>query len=121
MFVPADDTQAAISSAWQELESRFESLRGRKFFGTFDPVSNEYRACVQLQPDDDPAHLGLHEGVLPGGAYVRARLRGEPPAIYREIARGFEELERRSSHDPSRPSIEFYRRRDEIDLLLPVV
>jgi len=121
MFVPVEDTQAAISAAWEQLESRFESLQGRKFFGAFDPISNEYRACVQMQPHDDPGRLGLHEGVLPGGVYARARLRGEPPAIYREIAHGFEQLEQRSGHDRSRPSIEFYRRRDEIDLLLPVV
>jgi len=121
MFVPAEDTQAAISSAWEQLEARFESLRGRKFFGAFDPISDEYRACVQVQPHDDPADLGLYEGVLPRGVYARVRLRGEPPGIYGEIRRGFEQLEQCSSHDRSRPHIEFYRRHDEIDLLLPVV
>jgi hypothetical protein len=120
MFLPAEDAPAAIASAWDQLESRFESLQGRKFFGAFDPSSNEYRACVQTQPGDDASLLGLREGELPGGAYARVRLRGEPPAIYGEIARGFEQLEQRWPRDGSRPSIEFYRRRDEIDLLLPI-
>jgi hypothetical protein len=32
----------------------------------------------------------------------------------------FEELMKHASSDETRPSIEFYRRHDEIDLLLPV-
>jgi hypothetical protein len=52
---------------------------------------------------DDPAALGLESGRLPGGRYLRTRLRGEPRQL-----------------DESSPSIEFYRRHDEIDLLLPV-
>jgi hypothetical protein len=36
------------------------------------------------------------------------------------IAPTFDELVRRAEPDPSRPSIEHYRRRDEIDLLLPI-
>jgi hypothetical protein len=121
MFLRAEDFPAGIRAAWQQLEERFDSLKGRKFFGAFDPGSREYRACVQIQPDDDPARLGLEEGVLPGGGYVRVRLRGEPPQIYDEIQPAFDELAKRPDRDDERPSIEHYRRRDQIDLLLPVV
>jgi hypothetical protein len=57
-------------------------------------------------------------GTLPGGAYLR-RLQGEPPGIYEEIASTFDEMAQHAAADASRPSIEFYRRRDVIDLLLP--
>ena len=63
---------------------------------------------------------GLERGTLPGGRYLRARLRGEPPAVYERIGPTFEELMRQARPDESRPSIECYRRLDEIDLLLPV-
>jgi hypothetical protein len=47
-------------------------------------------------------------------------LRGEPPQVYERIAPTFEALAKTTRSDESRPSIEHYRRRDEIDLLLPV-
>ena len=76
--------------------ARFEELvglRGRKFYGAY---------------------------YLPGGRYLRARLRGEPPAVYGRIGPVFTALIDREAPDESRPSIEFYRRHDEIELLLPV-
>jgi DNA gyrase inhibitor GyrI len=69
---------------------------------------------------DDPAALGLESGTLPGGRYLRARLRGEPPEVYERIGPTFEALVKTAHPDSTRPSIEFYRQRDEIDLLLPV-
>jgi hypothetical protein len=50
----------------------------------------------------------------------RVRLKGDPPAVYGLIRPAFARLWERSDADPSRPSIEFYRRCDEIDLLLPL-
>jgi hypothetical protein len=41
--------------------------------------------------------------------------------IYELIGPTFERLSSRPDRDSSRPGIEFYRRRDVIDLLLPVV
>ena len=76
--------------------------------------------CVQIKEGDDDAALGLESGSLPGGRYVRARLRGEPPEVYERIAPTFAALVRTVDPDATRPSIEFYRQRDEIDLLLPV-
>jgi hypothetical protein len=95
-------------------------LRGRKFYGAFYPATGEYRACVQAQEGDDPATLGLESGRLPGGRYLRTRLHGEPPQVYERIGPTFEALAQTTHPDESRPSIEFYRGRDEIDLLLPV-
>jgi DNA gyrase inhibitor GyrI len=95
-------------------------LRGRKFYGAFDETSREYRVCVELRESDKPGALGLEVGTFPGGRYARVRLQGEPPAVYELIAPTFETLAKRADHDHRRPGIEFYRRRDVIDLLLPI-
>ena len=120
MFLRIRDDVGEMKVAWERLEG-LVGTRGRKFFGAFDPATNEYRVCVQRKEGDDPAAFGLEAGALPGGLYLRARLRGEPPAVYERIAPAFQALVRRATPDETRPSIEFYRRRDEIDLLLPIV
>ncbi len=121
MFKRADDQHQSITRAWAELEQALGSLRGRRFYGVLDPESREYRACVELRRGDDPQMLELELGTLPGGRYVRERLYGEPPAVHALIAPAFERLAQRADSDRGRPSIEFYRRRDAIDLLQPVV
>ena len=121
MFRRSTDDQEAITRTWAEVEAAVGSLRGRKFYGAFDMMTSEYWVCVQLQEGDDPVALGLEEGTLPGGRYARERLEGDPPAVYGLIKPTFDRLaEQRSDEDLSRPSIEFYRRGDVIDLLLPV-
>jgi hypothetical protein len=115
----ANDEPGAIKEAWERLEERVGDLRGRKFYGVFDPATSEYRACVQVAPDD-PAALGSESATLAGGTYLRTRLRGEPSAVYEQIRPTFAALAQTAVPDETRPSIEFYRRRDQIDLLLPV-
>jgi hypothetical protein len=121
MFKRTTEEQAAITRTWAEVEAAVGSLKGRKFYGAFDPATREYWVCVQSREDDDPDQLGLEEGMLPGGRYARERLEGDPPDVYRLIKPTFDRLaKQRSDEDPSRPSIELYRRHDVIDLLLPV-
>ena len=113
MFVrAAADEPGAIREAWERLEERVGDLRGRKFFGVFDVATSEYRACVQIRGQDDPAAFGFEAATLAGGTYLRTRLRGEPPAVYEQISRTFAALTQRAIPDETRPSIEFYRRRD---------
>jgi|SRR5450759_3628997 len=120
MFLRASaDTPTTIQRAWAEFEA-VVGLEGRKFFGVFDNEAREYRVCAQLTGDDDPEALGFEEGTLPGGTYLRARLQGEPPGIYEKIPSTVEELMEQAAVDASRPTIEFYRSRDAIDVLLPV-
>jgi DNA gyrase inhibitor GyrI len=65
--------------------------------------------------------MGLERATIPGGRYRRARLKGEPPAVYERIGRTFEEMAAAIADlDRARPWIEFYRARDEIDLLIPI-
>jgi hypothetical protein len=120
MFKRVSDEQAAISRGWVEVEAAMGSLRGRKFFGAFDETRCEYRVCVQVREGDDAGALGLETGTLPGGRYAKVRLEGDPPAVYELIGPTFKRLATRPDRDPSRPGIEFYRRHDVIDLLLPV-
>ena len=108
-----------MKQAWEQLE-RVAGTRGRKFFGAYDTKTGEYRVCAAQRDDDDPATLGLETGTLPGGRYLRARLRGEPPGLYERIGPAFDVLSSSAQPDHTRPSIEFYGRRDEVDLLLPV-
>jgi hypothetical protein len=121
MFLRVRDEPVEIRRGWERLEE-LVGLRGRKFFGAFDAPTREYRVCVQAREDDDATALGLESGTLPGGRYLRARLRGEPPDVYERIGPTFAALVKaaRPGPDETRPSIEFYRHRDEIDLLLPV-
>jgi len=121
MFTRArEDASAAIQDAWAEFE-RAVGLGGRKFFGAYDHRTGEYRVCAQLREDDDPGALGFHVGELPGGGYLRVRLQGKPPGVYERIAPIFEELAGHAEVDESRPTIEFYKSLDVIDLLLPVI
>lgn len=73
-----------------------------------------------MREGDDPDALGLEPGTLPGGRYARLRLEGEPPAVYARIRPESERLALRPDADHQAPSIEFYRRRDVIDLLQPL-
>ena len=119
MFIRTPDDVEAFGPAFERLE-RLVGLRGRKYYGAFYPREKEYRACVEVKKGDDAQALGLESGTLPGGRYLRARLSGEPPELYGRIGPTFEALIGRTAPDESRPSIEFYRRFDEVDLLLPV-
>jgi hypothetical protein len=120
MFLEAADEPVEIGRVWERLEHVLGSLAGRKFLGTFDAAAGTYRACVQLREGDEPEALGLRRAVVPGGRYLRARLRGEPAELYERIPSVFAELEAAAARDDRRPGIEFYRRRDEVDLLMPL-
>ena len=117
-FVRVPDGLEHIRRAWDELEAVVD-LHGRRFYGAFDPVANDYRACVEVREGDELVP-GLESGTLPGGRYLRARLRGDPPGIYERIGPTFADLTRQATPDETRPSLEHYRRLDEIDLLLPI-
>lgn len=120
MFLRTRDAVEHIRDGWDRIE-RIVGTRGRKFYGAMHLPTAEYWVCVEMRAGDDPKALGLETATLPGGRYVRARLKGEPPAIYDQIGPTFDALERVVTPDPTRPEIEFYRGRDEIDLLVPIL
>lgn len=119
-YVEVDDEPSQIQIAWPTLEAVVGSLRGRSFIAAFDPVAGWHRACVEIQPSVTSAESALSEIVIPGGRFTRLRLRGESPGVYAEIGATYQLLESSAQRDDSRPSLEHYRRHDEIDILMPV-
>jgi len=119
-YVETADELASIRTAWQELETAVGSLSGRRFLGAFDPVAGWYRACVEVHDASLATEQALPEAVIPGGSFLRIRLRGEPPGLYAQIAPAFELLHVTSERDLRRPSLELYRRVDQVDVLMPV-
>jgi hypothetical protein len=110
-------------SAIQELWPRFEALvglRGRKMYALVDDDAGEYAACTPVRDDDNPEALGLEVGVLTGGAYLRARLVGDPPALYDRIGPAMRALAQLAPADRTRPEVEYYRRRDQVELWVPI-
>ena len=122
-YVEVQDELSQIQIAWPALEAAVGSLRGRRFLGAFDPDAGWYRACVEVRADAPipQTELDLPTAVIPGGSFVRVRLRGEPPALYAEIGPAYQRLTAACQRDESRPSLEHYRRLDEIDVLIPVL
>jgi hypothetical protein len=119
MLLRVADEPSEIQRAWAAFEKAV-GLRGRKFYGAFDPVANTYCVCAVLRPDDDPSVFGAERGTLPGGRYACIRLLGEPPAVYEQIGPTAQRLAQRRDADPTRPTLEHYRRHDVIDVLVPV-
>jgi len=120
MFVRVADELPEIQRAWAAFETAV-GLRGRKFYGAFDPASATYSVCAALRPGDDPAAFGAERGTLPGGRFACVRLHGEPPAVYEQIGPTAERLAKRPDADHTRPTLEYYRRHNVIDVLVPVV
>ncbi len=117
LCVVAEGGTRGAQAAFGALEGRLGSLHGRKFFGTYH--AGEYRACVAIEPDDDPEALGLMTWRIPGGGFERRKLMDWQERIG-EIGATFDAMIAESEFDPSRPSIEFYRSSREVLLLLPV-
>jgi hypothetical protein len=119
--VKADMKGKGPSVAFDLLESKLPFLKGRKFYGTFQPKPDgeEYYACVVRIDSDDPVKMQLETGVIPGGCYVRRKLMdweknlSKLPSLFGEMARTHDV-------DPKRPSLEFYRSQAELHLFLPV-
>jgi hypothetical protein len=120
MLVRVADQLPEIQRAWASFEAAV-GLRGRKFYGRSIRSQIPTAVCAVLRPDDDPSEFGAERGTLPGGRYACVRLHGEPPRIYEKIGPTAERLAQRSDADHTRPTLEYYRRRDLIDVLVPVV
>jgi len=117
MCVVAEDGAAGASAAFDVLEGRLATLRGRRFYGTF--LDGEYRACVAMRGDDDPVALELDVWRIPGGEYERFSLLDWQDRVG-EIPATFDRMVPESELDPTRPSVEYYRSSREVVLLQPV-
>ena len=119
MYVESSAGLAGASEAFDRLEARFPSLKGRKFYGTFQPPAGPYRACTAIEPTDDATALGLKTSAIPGGKYARRKLLNWQTRMP-EIGTAFQSMAKEGERDSSRPSIEFYRSEKELILFLPM-
>jgi hypothetical protein len=121
MYLETRDLSNQIPATFIDLESRLDTLQGRKFYGTFNDMDGIYQACVAIQEGDDPASLGLKVGVIAGGLYARAKVMDWAKNV-KKIGEQFEQLaeDYKGRIDNTRPSIEFYRRHNEVICLLPI-
>jgi hypothetical protein len=115
-IVSANGTKGA-DEAFGKLESCLPTMRGRKFYGVYDVQKNIYRACVMKLSGEQ---LSIEDWTIPGGEYVRTIIShwNHDPSV---IASIFHEVAKKYTVDPTRPSIEYYRRFDEPHLFLPVL
>ena len=113
-----DAIPAAAARAFERLEASVPP-RGRKLYGYWHPPLLEYRACYAREPRDLPDELGLREEVIPGGAYRRARIVDDD--AFAQIPAGFDALQAVGPvAEDDRPWLEFYRRHNMVDLLVPI-
>jgi hypothetical protein len=119
MYVESATGLAGAADAFDRLEAHLPTLKGRKFYGTFQRPTGPYRACVAVVPGDDPTVLGLPTWTIPGGTYRRQKLMNWADDLP-EIGRSFERMSAGCEPDPTRPSIEFYRSQKELLLFFPV-
>jgi len=117
MYVVSSSGPQGAEEAFDRLEARLPSLKGRKFYGTM--LNGEYRACVALETQDSPAAMGLETWIIPGGAYARRKLERWSERLP-EIGQMFGELAAEYPRDPTRPNIEFYRSQTELLLFMAV-
>ena len=93
--VKADMKGKGPSAAFSLLESKLPTIKGRKFYGTFQPTPDgeDYYACVARIDSDDPGKMQLETGVIPGGWYARSKLMDweknlpKLPSLFEEMAR----------------------------------
>ena len=121
MVTRADEFPAGIKAAWNRLESRLSSPKGRKFYGVTRCEGSQlaYFAGVVAEGDEEVAALGLPTIMVKGGEYARAKLLDWPNHTD-QIGQILGELMRDFPMDPNEPTLECYRSQSELHLLIPL-
>ena len=117
MCVRADGGPVTAKAAFYKLESKLESLRGRKFYGAI--CDGVYRACVELMGGDDPEKLGFETCIIPRGKYVQEKILDRVHHIA-NIGPTFDKMTNQHEEDTQRPRLEFYKSQKELLLFLPI-
>ena len=121
MVVRADGFPSGIKTAWDTLESRLSSLKGRKFYGVSRCEGSKvaYFAGVVPVSDQEVQALGLSTMTITGGEYARAKLLDWSDHT-EKIGQVFSELMRDFPMDPDGWALEYYRSQSELHLLVPL-
>lgn len=113
---------ANAKTAFVKLESALPTLRGRRFYGYYDPDTEEYRACVEMiSADPDPATHGFEKWTVPAGPYVYEKImdwQSKTSTIASVVQKLIED--NKPKIDWSRPILEHYRALNELRIMLPV-
>ncbi|HEX4705280.1 MAG TPA: hypothetical protein VH352_24345 [Pseudonocardiaceae bacterium] len=120
MLVRVADEVAEMRRAWPHLEN-LVGMRGRQFYGVVNDRTGEYYVSARIRDDDPADRFGLEVGEIAGGAYLRTVLKGEPPGVYDGIGPACQQLHGLAEADGERHDVEFYRRRGEIEIWMPVL
>ncbi|PSR34165.1 MAG: hypothetical protein C7B46_06345 [Sulfobacillus benefaciens] len=115
---PQWDLGSQAKDAFSRLEAKLSTLKGRKFYGIYD--GQIYRAAVGLFREDTAEGMGLEPLTIAGGSYVTCRLKHWEQYIDRlgDIVQWMMES---APWDSARPTVEFYRSHDTLDLWVPVL
>jgi hypothetical protein len=113
---------AGIKAAWDQLESKLPSLRGRKFYGlTFREDEHlVYYAGLEPLDENEISRLGFPTMILRGGKYARVKLLDWTKHAD-QISGIFDELMEQFKKDRAGPTIEFYRSQSELHLMIPLL
>jgi hypothetical protein len=122
MVVRADEFPSGIKTAWDRLESRLSSLKGRRFYGLSRCEGSQvaYFAGVVPVSDQEVQAIGLSTMVIKSGKYARAKLLDWSNHT-EKIGQIFSELMREFAMDPDGWALEYYRSQSELHLLIPLV
>jgi predicted transcriptional regulator YdeE len=117
----ARDQGPDIKAAWQTLEAKLSSLKGRKFYGVCQPEESETVYYAGLEPLDakEIESLGFSTLTVKGGKYARVKL-ADWHEHTDQIPGIFDELEKTFATDLHRPVFEYYRSHSELHLLAPL-
>jgi len=121
MYVVSQKGVSGAQSAFNVLESKLPTLKGRKFYGAVFgiPPNEEYWACIELASGDVPETWGFKTGTIPGGKYEQERINNWNDNM-NLIGEAFERLSKDNTVDRSRPQIEFYRSMRDMLVRVPI-
>lgn len=121
LYLQSQNGAEGAPQAFKDLESRFDSMKGRKFYGllTWHDGIGDYKACIARTSGDDPENLDLREIAIPAGKYARAKIRDwrNNLHLFKPCA---DEIASRYKIDSNRPEVEFYQSEDELHFLVPI-
>lgn len=117
----AESFPDGIKDAWERLEARMPSLKGRRFYGltTCEGGGLMYYAAVQVASEEEAAALGFPMIHVKGGRCARVKVMDWPNRV-EEIGAIFAELMRNYPMAPNAPTLEYYRSHSELHLLVPL-
>lgn len=121
MYVRSEKGIIGSKEAFDMLESKLTSLRGRKFYGLVfgTPPTEKYWACVAIDRDDETKAAGFEIYVIPAGKYAQEKINNWSQNL-NQIGETFKRLSKEYEVDPSKPSVEFYRSTKDMLVRLPI-